>query len=42
MCARFWRELPEAMERAFRAAINTKTVASDAEPKSYCDAMREC
>jgi hypothetical protein len=33
-------ELPEAMERAFRAAIDAKTVASDAEPKSYRDAMR--
>jgi hypothetical protein len=28
------------MERAFRAAIDAKTVASDAEPKSYRDAMR--
>jgi hypothetical protein len=33
-------ELPEAMERAFRAAIDTKAVASDAEPKSYRNAMR--
>jgi hypothetical protein len=32
-------ELPEAMERAFCAAIDTKVVPSDAEPKSYCDAM---
>jgi hypothetical protein len=33
-------KLPEAMERAFRAAIDTKAVPSDAEPKLYCDAMR--
>jgi hypothetical protein len=33
-------ELPEAMERALRAAIDAKAVASDAEPKSYRDAMR--
>jgi hypothetical protein len=34
-------ELPEAMERAFRAAVGAKTVASDSEPKSYrCEAMR--
>jgi hypothetical protein len=33
-------ELPEAMERALRAAINAKAVASDAEPKSYHNAMR--
>jgi hypothetical protein len=32
-------ELPEAMEHAFRAAINAKAVATDAEPKSYRDAM---
>jgi hypothetical protein len=33
-------ELPEAMERALHAAIDAKNVASDAEPKSYRDAMR--
>jgi hypothetical protein len=33
-------ELPEAMERACRAAIDAKAVVSDAEPKSYRDAMR--
>jgi hypothetical protein len=33
-------ELPEAMERAFRAAVDAKAVASDTEPKSYRDAMR--
>jgi hypothetical protein len=33
-------ELPEAMERAFRAAIDAKAVLSDAEPKSYREAMR--
>jgi hypothetical protein len=31
-------ELPKAMERAFRAAINTKAVVSDAEPKPYHNA----
>jgi hypothetical protein len=33
-------ELPEAMERAFRAAVDAKVVSSDAEPKSYREAMR--
>jgi hypothetical protein len=33
-------ELPEAMERAFRAAVDAKAVSSDAEPKSYREAMR--
>jgi hypothetical protein len=33
-------ELPEAMERAFHAAIDAKAVAADAEPKSYREAMR--
>jgi hypothetical protein len=33
-------ELPEAMARAFCAAINAKAVASDAEPKLYRKAMR--
>jgi hypothetical protein len=33
-------ELPEAIERAFRAAVDTKAVSSDAEPKSYHEAMR--
>jgi hypothetical protein len=33
-------ELPEAMECVFRAAIDAKAVSSDAEPKSYCEAMR--
>jgi hypothetical protein len=33
-------ELPEAMERAFRAAIDAKAVPSDAELKSYREAMR--
>jgi hypothetical protein len=33
-------EPPEAMERAFHAAIDAKAVPSDVEPKSYSDAMR--
>jgi hypothetical protein len=33
-------ELPEAMERTFRAAVEAKAALSDAEPKSYHDAMR--
>jgi hypothetical protein len=33
-------DLPEAMERAFRAAIDARAVSSDAEPKSYREAMR--
>jgi hypothetical protein len=33
-------ELPEAMERAFHAAVDARAVLSDAEPKSYCEAMR--
>jgi hypothetical protein len=33
-------ELPEAMERAFRAAVDAKAVSSDAEPKLYREAMR--
>jgi hypothetical protein len=33
-------ELPEAMERAFRAAVDAKAVSPDAEPKSYREAMR--
>jgi hypothetical protein len=33
-------KLPEAMEHAFRTAIDTKMVASDAEPRLYRDAMR--
>jgi hypothetical protein len=32
-------ELPEAMGHAFRAAIDTKAVLSDAEPKTYRNAM---
>jgi hypothetical protein len=32
-------ELPEAMERAFRAAIDAKAVPSDAEPKLYREVM---
>jgi hypothetical protein len=32
-------ELPEAMERAFCTAIDAKAVPSDAEPKSYHNAM---
>jgi hypothetical protein len=35
-----YTELPEAMERAFRAAIDAKAVPSHAEPKSYREAMR--
>jgi hypothetical protein len=34
-------ELPEAMEHAFRTAIDAKAVPSDAEPKSYREAMRQ-
>jgi hypothetical protein len=33
-------ELPEAMERAFRAAIDAKAVTSNAEPKLYRNTMR--
>jgi hypothetical protein len=33
-------ELPEPMGHAFCAAIDTRAVASGAEPKSHCDAMR--
>jgi hypothetical protein len=33
-------KLPEAMKHAFRAAIDAKAVVSDAESKSYRDAMR--
>jgi hypothetical protein len=33
-------ELPKAMERAFRAAVDAKAVPSDAEPNSYRKAMR--
>jgi hypothetical protein len=33
-------ELPEAMKRAFCAAIDAKAILSDAEPKSYHKAMR--
>jgi hypothetical protein len=33
-------ELPKAMERAFRAAIDAKAVLSDIERKSYCGATR--
>jgi hypothetical protein len=33
-------ELPEAIERAFHAAVDAKAVPSDAEPKSYREAMR--
>jgi hypothetical protein len=33
-------ELPEAMDRAFCTAVDAKAVSSDAEPKSYCEAMR--
>jgi hypothetical protein len=33
-------ELAEAMEHAFRAALNAKAVVSDAEPKSYREALR--
>jgi hypothetical protein len=33
-------ELPEAMECAFRTTVVAKAVASDAEPKSYREAMR--
>jgi hypothetical protein len=33
-------ELPEVMERAFRAAVDAEAVSSDAEPKSYREAMR--
>jgi hypothetical protein len=33
-------ELPDAMERAFCAAINTKAVLSNTEPKLYREAMR--
>jgi hypothetical protein len=32
-------KLPEAMERAFRAAIDAKAVLSDAEPTLYRNAM---
>jgi hypothetical protein len=33
-------KLPEAMERALHAAIDTKAVASDTEPKSYRETIR--
>jgi hypothetical protein len=33
-------ELPEAMVRAFHAAVDARAVSSDAEPKSYREAMR--